>query len=650
MFTKADSLTKKLIAGILLVFIIITGFASCGKEGKVEVSASKAGKASLSLVATKIGNVKTQGSTTYNDEGVTYKNSEDKYGYFFFDGANDTGAIYAKCSPVGKALCVSNAEPSDSVAGINVFGLIDSNGRVIAPEEYACFSKINDKYYVAYKALAVTKSDEQAVVTFDTQYSYVRSGSGKGTMYSGKWVVYNADTHAPVPGAEGDASNDSFNAAGNYLQYKTGSGDYVTCDNSGNVLGDGYKLLDEGFVKYEITEGGTIYDSNGKKLFDYNPNDYTVNSYDSGYFTGRKYVNNKAQYFLIDRTGEKVSADFDQTLTVKGDLIICDRHIYDFKGKELVDGEYSSVTVDKMTKSFYSLYKDEIYTVITSDGTVVIKGKIKDPFAPHKEDGKYYSFKTGKFTLDGYRISNFLLSVTDGDGRYDVVDLLTEKTLIEGYSSVRATTPEDGECYVVATRTESGGGFDIWQIQNSIDAVKNNLENLDNISGIALKELYQKREDIFNELEEQFKKEGLSVNINKATGEIAMDSTVVFGGDSSEITANGKKLLDRFAKIYVSVLSDSKYENLIEKFIVEGHTAPVAGSSYESGKPLSVERAENVKTYFINSEYGKDMSKISSSINAIGYSNSKPIYKPDGTVNMEASRRVSFRFVISNIG
>ena len=32
---------------------------------------------------------------------------------------------------------------------------------------------------------------------------------------------------------------------------------------------------------------------------------------------------------------------------------------------------------------------------------------------------------------------------------------------------------------------------------------------------------------------------------------------------------------------------------------------------------------------------------------AIGYSNSQPVYKEDGTVDMDASRRVSFRFLVN---
>ena len=81
--------------------------------------------------------------------------------------------------------------------------------------------------------------------------------------------------------------------------------------------------------------------------------------------------------------------------------------------------------------------------------------------------------------------------------------------------------------------------------------------------------------------------------------------------------------------------------------MVEGHTAPVEGGTYESGLPLSQERANNVKNYCMSSETGVDVSKLAANLEAVGYSNSKPIKDASGNVDMAASRRVSFRFVIN---
>ena len=81
--------------------------------------------------------------------------------------------------------------------------------------------------------------------------------------------------------------------------------------------------------------------------------------------------------------------------------------------------------------------------------------------------------------------------------------------------------------------------------------------------------------------------------------------------------------------------------------MVEGHTAPIEGCTYASGLQLSEERALNVKNYCLSSDTGVDVSKISDALEAVGYSNSKPVYDANGKVDLAASRRVSFRFLVN---
>ena len=84
--------------------------------------------------------------------------------------------------------------------------------------------------------------------------------------------------------------------------------------------------------------------------------------------------------------------------------------------------------------------------------------------------------------------------------------------------------------------------------------------------------------------------------------------------------------------------------------MVEGHTATVAGSTYESGVPLSQQRADNVKNYCISKNSGLSDSEISTMTNVLvakGMSNSEPIKDASGNVNMSASRRVTFKFIIN---
>lgn len=171
--------------------------------------------------------------------------------------------------------------------------------------------------------------------------------------------------------------------------------------------------------------------------------------------------------------------------------------------------------------------------------------------------------------------------------------------------------------------------------------------NADSIDDNKLQEIAEKKSDLYDDLKAEFAANGISVNINRATGEIAMDSTVLFGGDSAELTADGKAFLNKFIKAYTSIIYDEKYDGFISKTMVEGHIAPISGTTYEGGMPLSKKRAKNVMDYCLSSETGVDTSKLAKTMETVGYSQSRPAYDADGNVDIAASRRVSFRFVVN---
>ncbi len=162
-----------------------------------------------------------------------------------------------------------------------------------------------------------------------------------------------------------------------------------------------------------------------------------------------------------------------------------------------------------------------------------------------------------------------------------------------------------------------------------------------------VKAIAEKKSDLFDDLYAEFEKQGIKVTINRSTGEIAMDSSVLFGGDSAAITEDGKTLLNKFLEVYASIIYNEKYDGFIQKTLIEGHTAPLDGSTYESGLPLSQERADNVKAYCLSAKTGADTTKLTATLEAVGCSNSRPVYDSNGNVDMAASRRVSFRFVVN---
>lgn len=178
-------------------------------------------------------------------------------------------------------------------------------------------------------------------------------------------------------------------------------------------------------------------------------------------------------------------------------------------------------------------------------------------------------------------------------------------------------------------------------------SLKNEGKDTSSLTDDQLNTIADTKKDLYDDLYKEFKANGISVQINRASGEIAMDSTVLFGGDSAELSKDGKDFLKKFVKSYTSIVYSDKYDGFIEKTVIEGHIAPVSGTTYKGGLPLSTKRAETVKNYCLSSEIGTDTSKLAKSIKTVGCSQSKPVYDSNCNVDLTASRRVSFKFVVN---
>ncbi len=171
--------------------------------------------------------------------------------------------------------------------------------------------------------------------------------------------------------------------------------------------------------------------------------------------------------------------------------------------------------------------------------------------------------------------------------------------------------------------------------------------DLDSLSESEIKEIIEKKTNLFKELEAAFKKEGINVSINEQSGEIALDSTVLFEVGKYDLSDKGKDFLNKFVNVYSSVVFDEKYDGFISEILVEGHTDTTG--DYDMNLQLSKDRANSVKNYCLSAEAGVDeayASILKDTLRAEGYSYDKPVYDADGNVDLAASRRVSFRFLI----
>lgn len=163
-------------------------------------------------------------------------------------------------------------------------------------------------------------------------------------------------------------------------------------------------------------------------------------------------------------------------------------------------------------------------------------------------------------------------------------------------------------------------------------------------------EIIEKQADLMADLTAALDAAGIPINADPASGVITLNASVLFDGNSAELKKEGRALLDKVIPVYASVVFNDDYRDYVSGIVVEGHIAPASNATYENGLPLSRQRAQAVKDYCTTSVSGIDAKTkklLAAAMEAVGLSNSKPIVDARGNVDMNASRRVTFRFVIT---
>lgn len=625
---------KKYMSLILAVVLVASLFSACGKPVDKNKNVVN-GEFSEYLVAEKVGTLSTDRFTTA-EGGVYYKGENNLWGVMSFNGAHDTGAIFTDVTPRGKYFEVTTVIAADEndIETLNQSYLIDGKGNTIV-SGFATFSIVNDRYVAVAKGTERTFVEDEAVLSFtDTGLSCL--GASYDILYKGVWGVYDMITKAFIPGATG-THHTYFTGSGRYFGFNDAEDKRVVLNEKGEALPASARLFDDGSYRIE-GKVGEVYDQNGTLLFNYDLTGFTPDSISNGYYVASKYADGSSKYVVMDKKGKILSSEFDKYITIYGELVHCDKKIYNLEGNPVIDGTYESVYFDKMFEQNWILRNGDYYTIIDKNGNVFFNGPndkthqvwTSDFVASNQVDGDYYyySYKDQDYTIKGNHFAPWIVKTANNNSMYDLVDTMTGKKLLEGYTGYDCISRNSLAYYVYA---KYNGGADVYLV----------------VSGAQLEGVIKKKNNLFDDLAAAFTNEGLKVTVNKETGEIALDSSVLFGGDSAELTADGKAFLNKFIKAYTTVAFSEKYDGFISKTMVEGHTAPIEGSTYASGLQLSIERAENVKNYCLSADTGVDVSKISSTLEDVGYSNSKPIYDANGKVDIAASRRVSFRFMVN---
>ena len=156
------------------------------------------------------------------------------------------------------------------------------------------------------------------------------------------------------------------------------------------------------------------------------------------------------------------------------------------------------------------------------------------------------------------------------------------------------------------------------------------------------------RTRIIQDLSTTLQSQSLRATVDANTGNIVLDSAVFFDTGSFAIKESGKALLDQFVPVYLSVLLRPEYEDYLGSIIIEGHT--YTKGEYLMNLELSQQRALAVVKYCLqmNGLSQAQRETLRTILTSTGRSYSDPVYNADGSINMERSRRVEFKFSLKD--
>lgn len=152
------------------------------------------------------------------------------------------------------------------------------------------------------------------------------------------------------------------------------------------------------------------------------------------------------------------------------------------------------------------------------------------------------------------------------------------------------------------------------------------------------------RTQIIQDLSTAFLDNQLGVRVNPDTGDIMLDSTLLFETGRDVLLPAGQEQLQRLIPVYLSVLLRPEYEEYVAEIVIEGHTD--SRGTYISNLKLSQDRALGVANFTLQLpglSY-QQQQKLQQILTAKGRSYSNLIRYPDGSENMDASRRVEIQF------
>ncbi|MBR4889098.1 MAG: OmpA family protein, partial [Clostridia bacterium] len=279
--------------------------------------------------------------------------------------------------------------------------------------------------------------------------------------------------------------------------------------------------------------------------------------------------------------------------TLGSDVLTYD---FSFKGPQLTlskDGKSLTLnTYDTLTEHSFGEHDPRLYTdCYVTSGSPVFKGMERINFLSNSKEPKY---NYGFFKLtDGTNSVKFAAKL-DEDGLFTFCGIDRDGNNSEIYQAIVFWCDDDGLVFYDGEKTYYYNDS-MWVHYENL--MKNNLteedqEKLESLGENAVEQLVEKRSNLFDDLAAAFEAADLNVTVDKESGEIMLDSAVLFGVDESELTDEGKAFLEQFLKVYTDVTLSDTYDGFVSKVLVEGHTD--TQGDYDYNLKLSQARADAV--------------------------------------------------------
>ena len=455
---------KRWISFLCIIAVLAAMCVGCKKPDDITVEPKVYTSFPTELTIQRIGTLPQNAAPAAG--GLYYRIGE-KYGILNFDGTCDSGAVYAVCRPLGKVFMVSKSTGIESdPLTFNTAGVVDAEGKVLVPLSYASVVLVDDRFARVAEITGTCESKEDSITDF-------KNSVGDTVYCTGNWYLYDLTTGKKIPDATGTKPYASYSYGGQYMKFVTDDKVQHITTPEGDALPQDALHMKNGY--YMIQAENAVYDAYGNKQFTYDPNGYVPcdSQSVSDYILAKKTVDGKDVFVLMDLTGTVVSGELTAEPVIRGNLLLVNKKVCNFKGESLLDAVVNNLYMDPITKQAWMVTDSETKEkfLLDKDGNILFRGGEDitfnvNNFDMHKKDGEndpyHLVLKDDTIALKGVAVAPWLVRTANEDGTFNLVETISGKTLLSNYPALTLATAGDTMLYVYAQNAD--GVYEVYYV------------------------------------------------------------------------------------------------------------------------------------------------------------------------------------------